>query len=144
MISRFRKLNGWQRLWVVVAAGSFICALAYSFVEGSKQARLEYGVLSGFSNSQCRYIIELPPGFKLDQPPTYGDPCWDLYLYRSIYADARDTRDGYIDHMHSIQRTAILHTTIFFLIVWLIAVGLLYGGGVVVAWVIKGFRAEQG
>jgi len=143
MMKRFEKLNGWQRLWVVITALSFLYTLGYSFLEGSKQYRIEYEVLSAFERPECKYIVDLPAGFRLEREPSYNSPCWDLYLYRSIYEDAKNTKDGYIKHMSSLQRTLILQIMGIMLAVWLIGIGLLYAAGATVAWIIKGFQSKS-
>jgi len=128
---------------VVIAGLSFIYTLGYSVIEGAKHYNIEYAVLSGFEKPECKYIVSLPAGFKLDREPEYRSPCWDLYLYRSIYEDARNTKDGYIEHMSSLKRISILQVTGIMLVVWLVCVTLLYGSGAIVAWVKKGFQSKS-
>jgi hypothetical protein len=83
----------------------------------------------------------MPAGTKLDAKPNYDSPCWDLYLYRSIYKDARDTKDGYVEHLNSLQRSRIFENLLFVGIVWVISALLLYAAGAIVAWVVRGFRS---
>jgi len=142
-MARFRKLNGWRRLWVVIAAGTLVFAVGWGLVEGAKQHRVEYQVISGFDNPACARVIQMPAQTKLNPEPGYRDPCWDLYLYRSIYEGAKTTKDEYIEHMNSMQHRVLLQVIGFALIVWLVAVALLYGIGLVVAWVVKGFRSGE-
>ena len=142
-MKRFKRLNGWQRLWVVISALSLLYTLGDSFMKGSNQYRIEYQVTSAFEKPECKYIVDLPAGFKLDQEPGYDNPCWELYLYRLIYEDARNTKDGYIEHMISLRRTSILQITGIMLVVWLVGIGLLYGAGATVAWVVKGFQSKS-
>ncbi len=142
MMKRLRKLNGWQRLWIVVAVCSLLYTLGYSFVEGAKQYRIEYDIISAFGIPECKHIVDMPSGYKLEQEPGYNSPCWHLYVYRSIYEDAKKTKEGYIQHMNSLQNILILQTMGIMLVLWLVSIGLLYGAGVIVAWVVKGFRSK--
>ena len=78
-------------------------------------------------------------GHKLEPSPGLDSPCWNLYLYRSIYPDARTNSKAYVEHMGSLQRSRALETFAFTFIIWLMSVGLLYLAGKIVAWVFRGF-----
>lgn len=85
----------------------------------------------------------MPAGHKLDRKLASDDPCWDLHSYRSAYTNAANTRDGYFEHMGSLHRRAILETSgAYLLAFYLPGICLLYGAGVIVAWVVKGFRPQ--
>jgi hypothetical protein len=96
-MSRSAKLNGWRRLWLVVSAGALIYAIGWGIVEGAKQYQIEYEVISGFKNPRCAAVIQMPATSQLNPEPEYDDPCWNLYLYRSIYEGAAQTEDGYVE-----------------------------------------------
>lgn len=127
----------------MITVAAFFYAFGWGIVEGAKQYRVEYEVLSGFGNPRCSAVIQMPAGAKLNPEPSYDDPCWNLYLYRSIYDGAAQTRDGYIEHMNSEQNRLMLQTVGFALILWVLGAGILYGAGKVVAWVVRGFRVNQ-
>lgn len=112
----------------------------FALDDAAKQYSLEGGVLLGFDRPQCAAVVRMPAGAKLNPEPGLESPCWDLYLYRSIYKDARDTKDGYIRHRNSLQRSRILDNLLFVGIVWVLSALLLYAAGAVVAWVAQGFR----
>jgi hypothetical protein len=135
-------LNGWLRLWIVFAAASLICAVGWGVIEGAKQYRVEHKVIAGFKNPRCLPVIQMPERSKLKPEPGYDDPCLDLYLYRSIYEGAAQTEDAYIRHMNSKQNEVMLQLAGIALIAWLIGISAMYGGGAVVAWVIRGFRSH--
>lgn len=143
-MKRLQKLNGWRRLWIVIAALSFLYTLGYSFLflKRPEQYQIDYKILLAFEKPECKYIVDMPAGYKLEREPDYENPCRDLYLYRSIYEDAKNTREGYVHHMDSMQNILILKTTGIMLVVWLFGIGLLYASGVIVAWVVKGFRSN--
>ena len=77
MMKRLQTLNGWRRLWVVIAALSFLYTLGYSFLEGAKQYQIEYKTMSAFEKPECKYIVDMPAGYKLEREPGYENPCWD-------------------------------------------------------------------
>ena len=142
-MKRLQSLNGWRRIWVVIAAISFLCMLVASLYYGNQQYRIDYDVISEFAKPECKYIVDMPAGHKPERELHVIDPCWHLYWYRSIYQDAKNTKDGYIEHMNALQLNAILLTfSAILLIYYLPGIGLLYGTGVTVAWVIKGFRSK--
>ena len=126
-----------------MAIGALLYAIGWGVVEGAKQYRIEYQVISGFKNASCSAVIQMPAGGKLRPEPGYDNPCWELYLYRSIYEGAAKTEVGYIKHMNSKRRELMLQTVGVALIMWLVGVALLYGAGVVVGWVVRGFRSSE-
>jgi hypothetical protein len=128
---------------VVAAAAALLYAIGWGVVEGAKQHRVEYQVIAGFENPQCGLVIQMPAGSKLSSEPKYDSPCWHLYLYRSIYEDAKQTKDGYIQHMNSQQNIVIAQTVVVALVLWLLGVAVAYGLGAVVAWVVTGFRSNE-
>jgi hypothetical protein len=135
-----KRMNGWRRLWVVVAALGLLYAGWFALTEAAETYALKGGVLLAFDRPECKAIAEMPAGHKLDPGPAYDDPCWELYLYRSVYNDASNTSAGYAEHMSVLQRSRALDDFLFALAVWLVSVSLLYAGGAVVAWVVRGFR----
>jgi hypothetical protein len=142
-MARLSGLNGWRRLWIVISVAGFFYAVGWGFLEGARQYRLNHDVISAFGNPRCNVVIQMPAGTKLSPEPRYDDPCWDLYLYRSIWADAQQTKDGYVDHMTSNRNEAIFYSVGAGFILWGIAVAILYGGGATVAWIVQGFRGRQ-
>lgn len=137
-----KQLNGWRRLYIVVIGLGLLYGIWFALDDASKQYDLEGGVLLGFSRVECAAVVQMLAGTKLNPEPNYGSGCWDLYLYRSIYKDARDTTDGYVEHRNSLQRKRILENLFFVSIVWVLGASLLYGIGATVAWVVRGFRSN--
>lgn len=137
-----KRLNGWRRLWIVVSVLGLFYAAYFALDDAYQQYKLDGNVLLAFDSPQCKTIVDLPAGFKLDQSPGLDSPCWHLYLYRSIYNDARNTSGGYADHMGALQRKRALETFGLTAVVWVLAVLLLYGVGATIAWIIRGFRSS--
>jgi hypothetical protein len=135
-----KQLNGWRRLWIVLSILGLFYAAYFALDDAHQQYKLNGKVLLGFSNPQCKAIVEMPAGYKLVQYPGLDNPCFDLHLYRSIYEDARNTSDGYAEHMGALQRKRILETFGFAVVVWFFSVLMLYAVGATIAWIIRGFR----
>lgn len=134
-----KRLNGWQRVWfVAVTVGLFYTAW-FALSDGVSQYNLKGEILLAYGKPECKTIIAMRAGQELEPPPSLDSPCWDLYLYRSIYKNAGANSEAYAHHMGSLQRTRALQTFGFSLIVWFLAVALLYFIGVVVAWIRRGF-----
>jgi|SRR3989339_772762 len=135
-----KPLNGWRRLWVVVCGLGLMYGIWFALNDAANQYAFEGGVLLGFDRPQCVAVVQMPAGGKLSPEPGLADPCWDLYLYRSSYSDARTTKDGYIEHRNALQRSQILQNLAFVGIIWISAAALLYFFGAIVGWVVRGFR----
>lgn len=136
-----QRLNGWQRLWFVVSSLGLLYAAWFALADGKQHYGFKGEVLVGFGTPECKALITMPAGSKLE-PPGLDSRCWDLYLYRSIYPDARTDANAYVAHMGSLQRSRALETFTFTFVVWLISAGILYLAGKVVAWVFRGFSPK--
>ena len=134
-----QRLNGWQRLWFVISILGLLYAVWFALADGKEQYGFKGEVLLEFDRPECKAVIAMPAGRKLEPSPGLNSPCWNLYLYRSIYPDARTNANAYVEHMGSLQRSRALETFAFTFVVWLISVGALYLAGKVVAWVLRGF-----
>ena len=134
-----QRLNGWQRLWLVITGLGLLYAVWFALADGAKYYGLKGEVLLEFDRPECKAVIEMPAGNKLRPEPGLDNPCWNLYLYRSIYTDARSNSHAYAEHMASLQRSRALETFVFTLIVWFVSVSLLYLAGKIVGWVLRGF-----
>lgn len=137
-----RRLNGWRRLWVVVSAGALLFAVIWAFGNIPFTDRVDDRVVSGYGDSQCRHVVQMPATSKLNPEPEYGDPCWSLYIYRHLYENAATTSDGYIKDVEGRRRESLLISLGLALAMWLAGISLLYAGGAVVAWVRKGFASS--
>jgi len=134
-----RRLNGWQRLWLVVAIVGLLYAAWFALADGRQQYARQGEVLLEFDRPECKVVIDMPAGHKLELNPSLERRCWNLYLYRSIYDDARTNANAYAEHMGSLQRARALETFALTFVVWLLSIGFLYLAGLVVAWVLRGF-----
>jgi hypothetical protein len=137
-----RKLNGWQRLWVVVAGLGFLAAIQQGLFLGAKYgAQYEWDVARAFDLPECKAVIDMPSGTKLDPEPHYESPCVHLHIYRSVYEDAPATKEGYSEHIAKHVWKNQKEWIGGLLLIWAVSIGLLYAAGRVVAWVVHGFRS---
>lgn len=137
------KLNGWRRLWIVLAGISLVGTIGFSFYAADEQNPYDYKVLEGLENPKCEYIRTMPTRTKLNPEPKFQSECWDLYLAKLLYAGSWDSKDGYLANLAHRRHQDFLFIVGVLLAVWLVAVLSLYGAGLVVAWVLKGFRRPK-
>ena len=138
-MNKLARFNGWQRLGVVIAAATCLYALGWALVVGGELYRVEDKVLEGFRNPKCSAVVEMPAGGTLKFDTSYINPCFDLYLYRSFHKNAAQTDTGYTHQ----QNILLLQFVGRAFIAWLVAISLLYGMGVISAWIIRGFRPRE-
>jgi hypothetical protein len=134
------RLNGWRRLWLVGSILGLLYALVWGQNVGDFYSFPKDAVRTGFKNPECAHIVAMPAGTEPKDRPNGTSPCWELYLYRSIYKDAANTAEGYVEHWTSLQTSRLLEKTGAGLLMWAIGISLTYFVGWVVAWVIGGFR----
>jgi hypothetical protein len=141
-MSLLSRLNGWRRLWFVIAIIALIYAIGWGVGEGSKEYLIDDYVVTGFDNPNCAAVIQMPALAKLDPKPRADDPCWNLYLYRSIVEGAARTKEDYIQEKKSKRNEAILEWVVAALFLWAVGIAALYGVGKIVGWVAQGFRSQ--
>ncbi len=131
--------NGWRRIWIVVSAAALLFAVVTAINSVSPNLRVDQEVVSGFDDPQCKYIVDLPTDLLPAQEPAFNEPCWSMYLYRQMNASSAKSS---VEYRHDIQRRRRKETAYsltVFLTIWLVGIGLLYGAGLVVAWIRRGF-----
>jgi hypothetical protein len=50
--------------------------VGYALLEGTRQYHLEFAIISAFEKPECKYIVDMPAGYKLEREPDYKNPCW--------------------------------------------------------------------
>ena len=137
------RLNGWQRLWIVISLLLLVVTLLYALREVGQNYRVDYLIVEAFEAPECDYIRKLPAGFKLDKPPTFDSPCSHLYYYKLFHPspakDAQDYKNGMSEQYWKMLGPELLAM----MALWAVGMGLLYGAGATVAWVIRGFKGEK-
>ena len=133
------RFNGWQRIWLVLTTLALLYALGWGLVEGSKGGgeRVRQEVVDGFRSPECKQVLDMPALSKLSPEPQR--PCWELYLYRSIYENAATTAEGYRKDIESRRREWMLGTLGVGLAFWGIGCAALYLCGWITAWIRRGF-----
>jgi hypothetical protein len=137
------KLNGWQRLWVVLGIIYFAVVVAFTFSVWPSESKIE--------NSWVYSLIE-----KTKDPNDYTYQIRDAYkdisdkeLIRRINAKYSLNQDykeivssinlKYQGELQSLRKEQI-KTTAMALIIWLLPVAIVYLLGLSIAWIYKGFK----
>lgn len=127
------KLNGWQRLWVVLMVisfgGSFIV-----FVELAPKE--DMNIIKDIRKQECSYLLKLPDGYKIDVLPDKTSTCFYLLSLRyTTYSKISNTED-----YRALISEQKLDLAILIFIWW---IGLIVGTylfGLSVAWIVSGFK----
>jgi hypothetical protein len=130
-------------MWVVIGALSLVATVIFCVRDTNLTHRTEYGVVRGFEAPECEYIRKLPAGFKLDKEPEMNSPCYHLYTYKLYYSSPAQNAQEYKDKLSAQYWNAFWLLLLLMTLVWAICMGLLYGAGATVAWVIRGFKGTK-
>lgn len=147
MAGRRSRMNGWQRLWVV---GTVFVVFAFGIVTPYLQLSRSYpydyqwATQKDYDNPNCASYFELRFE-QLTEPPFVngGGSCWHIYTSRKhedghrafpTYADwrAEDNADWWNNVWGMLAGMSVIVLMLSLVV---------YGLGMVVAWVIRGFRA---
>ena len=126
------KLNGWQRIWIVVAVVMLVLTVAFI---ASSWPQPESGVVSDLASPACKSWRELPHGFFPDASPEWNDPCHSLkyFLYwNRINLSGPADYDSFIFR----NREKLVGEAIS---LWLGTILCIYVFGWVIAWIRRGF-----
>lgn len=135
--------NGWQRLWFV---GSLIFIL-YSAViwpvnNGGAMYYGDYFKIGPLEkNPECQVFFDKP--FGQLAKPSYEHECYEVYAAREIYGDSipgNFTAEKYLNRLREIHDNHIMEGRLFGLVGSLLITILVYGSGLVFAWIVKGFK----
>ena len=141
-------LNGWQRLWLVIAA----CFVTYGAIVKPLTVCSE-GRLSSFDyrrslerdlqNPDCR-AYQTGELSKLREPANHeGGGCWHLYTSRR-YDETNSVPYTLEVHDKASSRNhtdCLMLVSLIFGVMALILAAILYGAGAIFAWIRRGFRA---
>ena len=141
--------NGWQRIWFVVAVvGVLYFSLVWPFTENSSGNQYRYQRLrdieAEMSKPECAVYMNQPFS-QLTQPtfPTKGEGCYHIYTHRKFLANNKTiTKEQYLNDFESEYRQRIFESSLAGFLMATTLSALLYGLGVLVAWVVKGFRKK--
>jgi hypothetical protein len=139
--------NGWQRLWFV---GSVMCFLygiiIFPLTESNKGSLFRYeGLWSAekeMKNPICAPYMNgefdklIIPDYSTD-----GSTCYHIYSHRQYSDDHKPiTESTYQQHFQSSEREMWLKLIGFGFVLSTLLNAFVYGVGVVVTWVVKGFK----
>ena len=139
--------NGWQRIWFVCSVICFLYfVIIYPLVEVDKGSSFRYEMRwateKEMKNPNC--LTYMNSEFSSLSEPQYsndGSTCYHIYSHRRYADDNKPiTEEIYRQSFVSNERqTWLIYIGIgFFVAIFLVA--FVYGVGVVLRWIIKGFR----
>jgi hypothetical protein len=148
-VNRLNRLNGWQRLWFVLAALSVAYAVIiapFPQCDGMHQYSFVHrrGLERDIQNPLCRTYQTAE--FSQLKNPGYDDggSCW--HLYTSRLADRTNAMPYTLqvyDKDTSRQHTdCLIEASFFFGLAALIGSALIYGFGAILAWIRRGFATR--
>lgn len=127
------KLNGWQRLWVVV---SVLLVLPIALFTVQLCPKRDPNILRDLVAPECNVLRTLPPGFVPLTYPRNDDPCRALETF--LYLERVDVRS--VTDYERYLSTGKWKAFGIGLTTWIVLCGLIYSAGWSVAWIKRGFR----
>lgn len=153
-------INGWHRIFVVIAVATFAPALLVPLAEVGRVGQIDPWVRYQWESPVCKSVVTLPLGFKFSDieathrrtPPRFEgiplelDPtvaCRELGWALDRLAERPSSYEKFESLERSRQRGAVLNDVGNVLSAWAIFVAALYGIGWSIAWIIRGFRKAE-
>lgn len=128
-----QRLNGWQRLWVVLSVISLVAVLV---VQLASLPAENPQIVSELGDSRCGWLWQDEPEFLPDDLPRPGHNCYALYQYQVQHKQKVNSVDAY---QRSVFHNRAWH--IFgAILVWAGASAGCYLLGIGLVWVDRGFR----
>jgi hypothetical protein len=140
------RLNGWQRLWFVIAAGFVAYGVfiqPFRDCDAGHLSSIEYGfkLERDLENPNCK-AYQTDELSQLKEPPfsEWGGTCWHLYnsrKYNNVVPYTFEVYEsGRLQRLYSCLGIGAL---IYGLIAVILA-AMLYGAGAIIAWIRGGFK----
>ena len=140
-----RQLNGWQRIWTVLAVLSFPVALIAGIERGSKPTWLQVRdeIVSGYKNTECAIFTDemSKNGFAVESDGETS--CWDNYKHRTSSKDTPKTAAAYIADIEARRAEWRMGQIIVALVCWIIGLTAIYFGGITFSWIRRGFTDKH-
>lgn len=142
-----KEANGWQRIWFVCSVICFLYFIViYPVSETNKGSSFRYEMKwateRAIKNPNCaRYMTD--DFMKLVEPEhsTDGSTCYQIYLHRQFSkGNASLTYESFQQDFKSGERERWLNYMVIGALTFAFISGFFYGVGLVVRWVIKGFK----
>jgi hypothetical protein len=132
-------LNGWQRLWIVVTVVLGVAVASRAVDRFPTEADVDQSYQQEMSRlEEIKNEILHPPEDKLRKMLSRAGE----YTIKSVIdakVDAGRKYEASLKSLPSRQSTIVVQALIF----WVAASGLLYGAGLTLIWVIRGFRPKE-
>lgn len=142
--TRLQNANGWQRIWLVLVMLALLASYPFALSLAVKHSlSYEPDVWTGFGNPECAPVLAMPAGTELTPAPGYDSPCSSLHTYRSVHDDAAATPSGYLQHIVRDQDRYAREALPWLIAAIAVSAGILYGAGLVVGWIRRGFNKER-
>ena len=139
-----KRLNGWQRMWLVIAILGYVVIGAYIVYETGDDLIHDRYVLRGLHDSKCGFVYSLPAGLdRLESSTRIRDlDCYYLYEYlQSVQKPLAAAQ--YLEHYESRRNNLLISGVVFYWGLWTFIVAITYGSVLVVAWVRRGFAKRD-
>jgi hypothetical protein len=137
------KLNGWRRLWIVVAVITFFWATIHAIGKAATSRSTDYEVIAALKNPECEHIRKLPKDSLLEHEPEYGSACYALYSEKKFSDTPIYNVKDYQAIASKMYRSMLLSWLAVSLTIWAVSIVLLYGAGATIAWIIRGFKVSN-
>jgi hypothetical protein len=151
-----KHINGWQRLWVVLVVLYLVPVIASTLGKWPTEYKFNDAMILECIESAARHSESTTPGLTYEKARAelmwdyYGSfdskpDIWAIEGIRSAYGDKAnivEIQDKYIDKIVNIrtEQAKVFGVAVLW---WLIPSALLYLIGLVIAWVIQGFRSDH-
>lgn len=143
--------NGWQRIWFIGSvAGLFYYCVLFPLQEAGKGNSYKYDtkwkIEAEMKKSECAPYMSQPFN-QLTEPayPNTDEGCYYIYSHRKYSDDNKSiTKESYEADFESKYREALYTYFGIGLVIATVLSLLIYGCGVLVAWVLKGFKSKEG
>jgi hypothetical protein len=142
--------NGWQRIWFVCSLITILYyAIIYPIQESNKGSSFRYQMLWAaereMKNPLCGTYMQGDFGTLIE--PKYsedGSTCYNIFVHRKYLEGNKSiTESSFNENFKKEERERwLMHIGIGLLISTMFS-ALLYGLGVIVAWIIKGFKGKE-
>lgn len=150
----FSKLNGWQRIWVVLSIIYFLVVITVSgFIindvrPSSVKIKKDYSYkfkLSLMANSDFRGLLDDAKQIVIERLLN-NDEILNKFGHKkhlnNKFLDIKEQYKNELSELNKKQLHFFIKSIVIFLLVWLIPICLIYVFGLSVRWVINGFTSQ--
>ena len=147
-----RRLNGWQRLWIVVAALWLIVVISFLVAGVPKGSDHQETRVSASMDAAGHYLERTKPGFIYRGAWSSRHERHGALSDEELLSRLHKTYEGKVDFsaieteyqrkMDHLPQEWLKAAGVAFL-VWFVPAGLVYVLGVALAWILQGFRQPR-